>query len=385
MMGCGNYPQTPEFMKRLGAEIRLVVRSLRHHPSIYLWAGDNECDMNYQIQVNFKDPNRNILTRKMISELLLNEDFTRPYLPSSPYIDETCLKAGLDKSTENHLWGDRIYYKAPFYAEAKTIFASEIGYHGCPSPETVRRFLSPEKVWPPENNKEWLLHASSPDPVESEPFGYRIKLMKTQITVLFGDIPDDLAQFSVASQISQAEAMQFFIQRFRINKWKQTGIIWWNICDGWPQFSDAVVDYYFIKKLAYHYIKRCQQPVCIMADEIRDGSHRLVGVNDTGEDVCVTYQAVSMDTEQVVAEGQITIPADGTITLDCMVSGGKQDMILISWEGDASGCNTYLLGEPVYDLDRYMEWASKAGTLNLEGFDASDLSSFVALRENKAR
>ena len=58
MMACGNYPQTEEFAKRLSSEIRQVVRALRHHPSIFLWAGDNECDQNYQWQVNFTDPNK---------------------------------------------------------------------------------------------------------------------------------------------------------------------------------------------------------------------------------------------------------------------------------------------------------------------------------------
>ena len=43
--------------------------------------------------------------------------------------------------------------------------------------------------------------------------------------------------------------------------------LWWNLLDGWPQVSDAVVDHYFCKKLAYNYIKRSQQPVCLMFDE----------------------------------------------------------------------------------------------------------------------
>ena len=44
------------------------------------------------------------------------------------------------------------------------------------------------------------------------------------------------------SQISQAEADKFFIEKFRMGKGHTSGIIWWNIMDNWPQFSDAVVD-----------------------------------------------------------------------------------------------------------------------------------------------
>ena len=49
--------------------------------------------------------------------------------------------------------------------------------------------------------------------------------------------------------------------------------------DGWPQVSDAIVDWYYTKKLAYHYIKRSQTPVCLMFDEPDEsGALRLVGV-----------------------------------------------------------------------------------------------------------
>ena len=69
------------------------------------------------------------------------------------------------------------------------------------------------------------------------------------------------------ARVSQAEAKKYFIERFRVTKWRRSGIIWWNLIDGWPQISDAVVDYYGVKKLAYHYIKRSQQTVCLMFDE----------------------------------------------------------------------------------------------------------------------
>lgn len=373
MMGCGNYPQTGEFIARLSEEVRSVVRQLRHHPSICLWAGDNECDMNYWNQVNFTDPNLNILTRQVIPGILLNEDFTRPYLPSSPYIDEECYRCGLDNGTENHLWGERIYYKAPFYRDAKALFASEIGYHGCPSPLSVYRFISSDNVWPPDNNREWLLHASSPDPLETEPYGYRIQLMKKQIAVLFGEVSDSLEMFSLASQISQAEAMKFFIERFRSQKWERTGIIWWNICDGWPQFSDAVVDYYFTKKLAYYFIRRSQQPLCMMVDEAENGVHRLIVVNDTDEDCQLQYRITSMRSGNVLAQGEVRATADAAVQAATLKASHGQDFLLIEWtdkDKSISGRNGYLMGEPPYELADYMDWANRAGMLELEGFSS---------------
>lgn len=89
--------------------------------------------------------------------------------------------------------------------------------------------------------------------------------MVKQVKQLFGAVPDTLSDFILASQISQAEAFKFFIEDTRTKKWERTGILWWNMIDGWPQFSDSVVSYDFRKKLAYYYIKACQQKVCILS------------------------------------------------------------------------------------------------------------------------
>ena len=139
---------------------------------------------------------------------------------------------------------------------------SEIGYHGCPGLSSIKRFVDEQHVWPWQDNPQWVLHSTD---MTGNP--YRIKLMANQVKELFGAIPDNIEDFILASQISQAEAKKFFVEMTRLNKWRSTGLIWWNVMDGWPQFSDAIVDYYFNKKLAYYYIRRVQQPVCVMVDE----------------------------------------------------------------------------------------------------------------------
>ena len=43
-MACAVYPTDAAFVDALEKEATSVVRKLRNHPSILLWAGDNECD-----------------------------------------------------------------------------------------------------------------------------------------------------------------------------------------------------------------------------------------------------------------------------------------------------------------------------------------------------
>ncbi|MCL2776280.1 MAG: hypothetical protein FWD71_23505, partial [Oscillospiraceae bacterium] len=254
-MACAVYPQDNAFCYRIREEAAAVVKRLRNHACVALWSGDNECDEAYLWNGRFVDPNTNKLTREIIPEVVKIYDGSRPYIASSPYFDETVIKAGREYASEQHLWGPRDYYKSEFYINPICHFASEIGYHGCPSVTSIKKFIDPEHLWTGRDkiikDEQWLLHCTSPVP-ELHLYDYRVALMLNQVAAVFDKPVDNLKDFAMASQIVQAEAKKFFIELFRGSKWRRSGILWWNIIDGWTQMSDAVVDYYFDKKLAYY-------------------------------------------------------------------------------------------------------------------------------------
>ena len=359
-MACGVYPQDAAFQQRLADEAKAVVRRLRHHPCIALWAGDNECDHGWMGRG--LDPNDNVLTRKVLPDVLLVEDSRRPYLPCSPYVDKVAYARGQRYLTEHHLWGPRDYFKSRFYTESLCHFASEIGYHGCPAPSSMRRFLSPDKVWPYQDNEEWLLHASSPVP-GVDLYDYRVELMANQVRELFGQVPDDLDAFVAASQISQAEAFKFHIELFRTSKWRRTGILWWNLLDGWPQFSDAIVDYYGTKKLAYSFIKRAQQPLLVALREPLNWRQELVACNDTQQPLRVSYQLGEVGSGDVLAEGEATAKPDAVTVLGTIpYSQGAHCFYALSWRSErGEGQSHYLAGNPPFDLEQYLDWLVGAG------------------------
>ncbi len=279
-MACATYPLDEEFLNVMRQEAESVVAKLRQHPSLILWSGDNECDQFAMNNFNV-DPGMNRLTREILPQVVHRLDPYRPYLASSPYVSQAVWETKNERLLpENHLWGPRDYYKSSFYAESPAHFVSETGYHGCNSLSSMKTFISPDKLWPWQDNAEWLAHAYEPIG-PGGPYSYRIKLMADQTAEMFGSQPENLEDFILASQISQAEAKKFFIELTRYKKWRRSGVIWWNMIDGWPQFSDAVVSYDFIKKLAYHYIKRVQQDLCLMFDEIDRWNIRLHASNDT--------------------------------------------------------------------------------------------------------
>jgi beta-mannosidase len=153
-MACAIYPQDEAFLAALEKEARAVVPRLRNHASLALWSGNNECDDAFDWTTRKglpgTDPNLDLSTRKTIPAVLKELDPNRAYLPSSPYHSPAVVAAGnkTDSMPEVHLWGPRGYFKAPFYTASPARFASEIGYHGCPSRTSLERMMDPEAVYP---------------------------------------------------------------------------------------------------------------------------------------------------------------------------------------------------------------------------------------------
>lgn len=366
MMACGVYPQDGAFCENLRIEAEQQVKRLRGHASLVLWAGDNECDFAGRWGGRWPDLNGNRLTREVLPAVLRAHDPERDYLPSSPYIDGEGYRFP-DLLSEEHLWGPRDYFKGDYYRNAACLFASEIGYHGCPSPASLRAFLAaPERMFEADGTpaREYLAHAAAPDADPNGSFAYRIGLMAQQVKTLFGSVPKEINVFAKCSQISQAEALKYFIERFRLRMDTHGGIVWWNLIDGWPQVSDAVVDYYFCKKLAYPFIRRSQQPVCMMMEE--DG--RLFAVNDTDGAVRIAYTVRELYAEAEKARGKAELAPRSVTALPYAADVAAGGFYLFAWEGDACGRNHFCADLPHLEFERYCAALRRAGMDEFEGF-----------------
>ncbi|MFN8465233.1 MAG: hypothetical protein U0X20_06760 [Caldilineaceae bacterium] len=373
---CALYPQTEDFLAQVRAEAQSVVEKLRNHPALAIWCGDNEIDAFY-VMIKL-DPKYNRLTREVIPQVVHRCDPYRDYVPSSPYVPPVLVQNPdvWTLTPEQHLWGPRAYSKSPFYLQHSAHFIGEIGYHGCPNVSSIERFISPEHLWPwsygDKKNDEWQVHAVyhwEHDAIDRD----RINLMANQVRELFGAIPDDLHSFALASQISQAEAKKFFVESTRLRKWRTSGILWWNVIDGWPQFSDAIVDYYFGRKLAYHYLWRAQRPVSLIVGEPGPGKYLPVVIsNDTLQPAHVRYQVQDADSQEVVVAGEYTTPANQNWQVGHIRTyASDQRLYLLTWEvaGQMYGTH-YLAGHPPFALDRYRSWLAAIAALP-RSFDAA--------------
>ncbi len=376
-LACGLYPSDDEFCEAMRKEAKYIVKKLRNHPSLCLWAGDNECDMF--CSWNERDPQNIRVTREVFPRVIDEEDFKTPYLPSSPYIDGIAYQSKKPLS-ETHNWS-REWMKSESYKDAPACYQSEIGYQASPSPKSMRKYISEECLFPWRDaevserygvdigNAEQCAHTPA---MEQKPSHTTFILPKSdeQMETLFGRNATNLDEYAKMSQISQAEAFKYFIERMRVDKPHRTGIMWWNLFDGYPVHSNAVIDYYGEKKLAYYYIQRSQEPVAMIFDEPKEGKLNLHLVNDLQTKKSVAYKVIDLASGIEIVSGEKEVQANGNCIVERIKNPEKQSMYLIEYSVDGEiKYNHFTCNMPKVDFDWYIQCLKNGGLYQFEGFD----------------
>ena len=200
---------------------------------------------------------------------------------------------------------------------------------------------------------------------ENKPYAFRPYLNDKQVAELFGTVPETPVDFSKASQYFQAEGFKFFIEHFRTEKWRRTGLIWWNLLDGWPEITEASVDYYFHKKLCFDYIRRSQEPLCLMLREPKNGALQIVAANEFRAEKCASYAVTDIETGVCLAAGETALHANALTELGAIPfdpQGNHYYLLELVCEGKTYR-NHYVSGEIPFSLTQYETLLKKANIL----------------------
>jgi len=79
--------------------------------------------------------------------------------------------------------------------------------------------------------------------------------------------PADLSSLVYASQLLQAQAMQYGVENWRRNRGRCMGAVIWQLNDCWPVASWSSIDYFGRWKALHYYAKRFFAPVLISCHE----------------------------------------------------------------------------------------------------------------------
>lgn len=326
MMACAIYPQEQQFYDRIAIEAEYEIKRLRNHCSIVLWCGDNECDQAMAGWSDFiRSPADNRITRQVLPSVLKTHDHTRPYIPSSPYI-----YSGTSQNTlvERHLWTRKEHFASSFFLDTTARFISEIGYIAFPCIGSLKQFLKdPQKILQADGSAtdEYLLHGTAPELSKKAWYDHKVPCACLFASKVFAPLSEDLETFVLQSQYTQAEAYKTWIENARVRG--LSGILLWNLLDGWPQVSEAMVDYYWQKKASFHFVKNAQRPVNVIVCQHSPGKLEYFAVNNTLQDAEVSYEILFG--EKVLKQGKCAVRAEEVKLLGTIETDGKSNFYVI--------------------------------------------------------
>ena len=219
----------------------------------------------------------------------------------------------------------------------------EIGYSACPNLESLKKFLdvSALTIENEFSGDSWKLHDFPTDGAITHSTKY-----------YFGELPNSLEDFILSSQIGQAEAYKFLIEQTRIKKPNMTGVLLWVMRDGWPSYNSGVVDYYGSRKLAFEYIKRANEPLC-MAVSTDLNAYVL---NDSLNGYKGSYSILNEDGKEL-KNGDFEVGANENTCLGSFEDLSKHKYLILKLTvGDKTYFNHYSKDLKVHDFDEYKKF-----------------------------
>ncbi|KAF8458103.1 beta-mannosidase [Terfezia claveryi] len=273
LFGCGNYPTWPSLLESIEREATENVKRLRHHPSIVIYAGNNE-DYQYMESENLeydpKDLNpsnwlKTSFPARYIYEKVL-VDVTTKLVPEtyyhfgSPYGGKDTRDPTVGDIHQWNVWhGTQEKYQN--FDKLAGRFVSEFGMEAFPDLQTIEGFL-------PKGKEDADLYAqSSTMDFHNKADGHERRIALYLVENLQYS-PSPIAQYIYSTQLMQSECLSSAYRLWR-REWKgpgreyTAGALVWQINDCWPVTSWAIVDYHLRPKYAYHTIARELAPVTV--------------------------------------------------------------------------------------------------------------------------
>ncbi|KAI1703379.1 putative beta-mannosidase [Ditylenchus destructor] len=306
MFACALYPTSSHFLGNVKNEVTQQVLRLRHHPSILVWAGNNENEIaiagNWWAVLRYTKAEMiadyKVLYNDLLKPLVNSLDTSRPFLLSSPSNGvETEAQGGFSEKPGDPAYGDIHFYndvinfwKTDSYQTPRC--ATEFGVQSLPMRDTMLKWI---------DKSQWQYGSRSMTRRQHHGFGIatllwmifqhfevpRIRSCKVQSPAdlmmcqefvnnffdakdahLSHTFMDDIA---FLSQIHQAIAMQSQTEHYR--RWRSRlnpeGLghtmcaMYWQLNDVWAAPSWSSIDFNLNWKMLHYFARRFFAPVII--------------------------------------------------------------------------------------------------------------------------
>jgi beta-mannosidase len=329
------YPDDdPAFVELVRPEVEAAVRRLRHHPSLALWCGNNECSLSMVI-VWFSDEaypeeiGGVRLYHELIPDICHFYDPRRPYWPSSPVggtdpLDESAGDVhgwgrrllGLDADTTRDKWRE-------IPGESRARFHSEtFAYYGPPHMDSIREYLAPDEI--SFDSTAWKIHSNA----------FESGITAAGIDYHYGDAAGlSIADFVLYGQMYQALLQQNAVEATRFRKadpeGECSGALTWSYNETWGEIGWAMIDHYARRKASYYAYRRTAAPVKVLVrPRGSDIATRVVNDTRATYETIVRYGWMRIDgSASELDEQRVAVPANGAVEVHraALPSGEERD------------------------------------------------------------
>jgi beta-mannosidase len=345
------YPANPEFLENVRHEAIDNVKRLRNHPSLVIWAGNNEIDAGWHnwgwkqsLPASLWDDYTKIFAG-VLQEVCAALDPKTPYWPSSP-MSGMPDDPGSTRSGDMHFW--QVWHASePFssYEGQLPRFLSEYGFQSFPQLETVAAYTLPSDR--DIQSPVMLAH-------QRHPRGNQ--LIREYMLRDYRE-PKDFESFLYLSQVLQAEGIKLGAEHFRRIRPRNMGSLYWQIDDCWPVASWSSIDYFGRWKALQYYSRRFYNDLLISPHAEGDNLHFYV-VSDrlTAVPAQVHVTLMNFEGEKLFSEGRnITIKPNNSssyldVPLSSLLKGRDTTNLMVHCElvagGQVVSRNEYFFSPP---------------------------------------
>ncbi|MDR1560200.1 MAG: hypothetical protein LBS84_10995 [Clostridiales bacterium] len=292
--GYAMLPDNDEYRALCCREVTWQIKRLKHHTSIFMWCGGNECIMGAEYTL----PGVPYIGKKLFLEdymrLTAELDPGRYYHPNSPFGGEFM---------NDPLHGDTHSYTNTWYvpgSDFPIMVAEEIRAAPPALKSVLRYFESPEKAYPKNYDGKLKKNEALPWPETWLERTTTEGWLKIPPIERFYDA-DDLESLVYKFGAAHAWYLRTILENNRRGKpwYKPYGerinkghfVCRWN--DSWPLIYGSMLDYYLEPFQAYYATKRAYEPVLISFD-VQNFIHVWV-VNDTPNEIKGTLEISLFD------------------------------------------------------------------------------------------
>uniref|UniRef100_A0A7G3AUK6 beta-mannosidase n=1 Tax=Lutzomyia longipalpis TaxID=7200 RepID=A0A7G3AUK6_LUTLO len=255
MFACAMYPVFPDFLASVREEVRQNVRRIQSHPSVAIWATNNENEVAlvqnwYQTshdRKRFEEEYRKLYIDVVKAEVEANDPW-RECLSSSP---------SNGRHTETEGW----------------ISKDPQDWH----------YVLLDSILSPSDNMSQMIDHRQHSPLRNFPMGILIR-RHLPLESITGDPRTVLEAFIYFSQVSQAMAIKTETEVYRANRigpMNTMGALFWQLNDVWVAPSWSSIEFNGNYKILQHWVRQFMAPLHIIPLVDRAKNVRIYIVRDS--------------------------------------------------------------------------------------------------------